>query len=230
MARPDHEAIRGEHWGAMKILVVDDHPLFLSGIRTVLEGLADAVTILEAGSAEAAFAHLERAPDIDFLCLDVQLPGMDGIEFLEELRRRRVPVPVLILSAQESPAVVDRALKAGANGYVSKHATRDELALGLTTIARTGRYLSTALRRPLDDFRAGIRRAGPGAVKLTRRQRQVLALLAEGLANPAIAARLGIAESTVKGHLVALYATLDAETRTACVARARELGLLETGV
>ena len=219
--------IQRERLRAMKVLVVDDHPLFLSGIRGVLEGLADEVCVLEAGSAEDAIAHIERAPDIDFICLDLQLPGLNGIEFLDELRKRRVPAPVVILSALESPGIIHRALKAGANGYISKSTARDELVTGLEAIARSGHYVSPMLRRPLDSFRAGIGPAGEGGVNLTRRQRQILDLLACGLSNPEIASQLNIAESTVKGHLATLYELLNAETRTACLAEARRLGLLE---
>ena len=208
--------IQRERLHAMKVLVVDDHPLFLSGIRGVIESLADEVCVLEATSAEDAIAQIEREPDIDFICLDLQLPGLNGIEFLSELRRRRVPAPVVILSALESPGIIHRALKAGANGYISKTAPRDELVKGLSAIARSGHYVSSALRRPLDSFRAGIGSAGAGGVNLTRRQRQILDLLASGLSNPEIAGQLCLAESTVKGHLATLYALLNAETRTAC--------------
>lgn len=211
----------------MKVLVVDDHPLFLSGIRGVIESLADEVCVLEATSAEEAVARIQREPDIDFICLDLQLPGLNGIEFLGELRRRRVPAPVVILSALESPGIIHRALKAGAIGYISKTAPRDELVKGLRAIVRSGHYVSPALRRPLDNFRAGIGPRGGGGVNLTRRQRQILELLASGLGNPEIAGRLRIAQSTVKGHLATLYALLNVETRTACLAEARRLGVLE---
>ena len=224
---PLSNEIDRERLHAMKVLVVDDHPLFLSGIRGVLESLADDVSVLEAGSAEDAIEHIQRAPDIDFICLDLQLPGLNGIEFLAELRKRRVPAPVVILSALESPNVIHCALKAGANGYISKTTARDELVTGLETIARSGHYVSPILRRRLDNFRAGFGTADEGGVNLTRRQRQILDLLASGLSNPEIAGQLNIAESTVKGHLATLYALLDAETRTACLAEARRLGLLE---
>ena len=158
----------------------------------------------------------------------MQLPGLNGIEFLGELRARRVPVPVVILSALESPAIIHRALSAGASGYISKTAPRDELVRGLRAIARAGHYVSPTLRRPLDNFRAGIGPVEGGGITLTRRQRQILDLLASGRSNLDIAGRLSIAESTVKGHLATLYALLNAETRTACVAEARRMGLLDS--
>ena len=166
---PLSNEIDRERLHAMKVLVVDDHPLFLSGIRGVLESLADDVSVLEAGSAEDAIEHIQRAPDIDFICLDLQLPGLNGIEFLAELRKRRVPAPVVILSALESPNVIHCALKAGANGYISKTTARDELVTELETIARSGHYVSPILRRRLDNFRAGFGTADEGGVNLTRR-------------------------------------------------------------
>jgi DNA-binding NarL/FixJ family response regulator len=211
----------------MIVLVVDDHPLFLSGVRVVLEAMADDVTVLEACSGQEAFGQLETTPEIDFVCLDLQLPDMNGLEFLSAVRQRRVPVPVVILSAIESPGEIHNALKAGANGYISKTTAREELVKGLQTIARSGHYVSPALRRPLDNFRAGIGATGDATIKLTRRQRQILDLLAAGLGNSDIAAQLNIAESTVKGHLATLYALLNTDTRTACIAEARRVGLLQ---
>jgi DNA-binding NarL/FixJ family response regulator len=208
------------------ILVVDDHPIFMIGIRNVLQELAPVVNILEATTAEIALEMVSSDPFPDFICLDMQLPGLDGIAFLGELRNRKIPVPVIALSASASPEIVHRALSAGASGYLSKATPREELLEGFRAMLKGGRYVARSLRAPLDYFRVGAVSGTQGAISLTRRQRQVLDSVAAGLGNRQIAENLSISESTVKGHLVTLFSILDADNRTACVAEARKLGLL----
>jgi DNA-binding NarL/FixJ family response regulator len=201
--------------------------MLISSIRSVMENLADEVIVLEATSAEQALEQLERETNLDFICLDMGLPGLSGLELLGELRKRRVSIPVVMLSAKDEPDLVHRALKAGARGYISKTATRDELLEGFNAIIRTGHYVSPVLRRALDSYRAGIEPSISGEIRLTRRQGQILGLLATGASNRDIADSLGISESTVKGHLVTLYATLNSDNRTGCIAEARRLGLFD---
>ena len=211
----------------MKILLVDDHPLFLAGIRHVLAGLADQVTILEAGSAETAFECLDAHPDLDWICLDLQLPGLDGFDFLAELKTRRITTPIVILSANDSPSVVHRALRAGASGYLSKSTPMYEIRAAFDALEHRGHYVSSSLRAELDNFRAGIADPRSGGIALTRRQRQVLKLVAEGRSNNAIADQLGVAESTVKGHVSTLFSIFDVDNRTGCVREASRLGFVD---
>lgn len=211
----------------MKILLIDDHPLFIAGIRGVLQALGPDVEIHDAGTAERALAVLDLQHDFDYLCLDLQLPDSDGFELLAELTRRRLPVPVLIMSANESPDIVHRALKSGASGYLSKTSPVEEIRQAFAELERKGHYVSPRLRQPLDAFRAGIERIVDGRVALSARQREVLRLLGDGLNNRDIASRLGVSLSTVKWHVSILFALLDTENRTACALAARRLGLLD---
>lgn len=210
----------------MNILIVDDHPLFLGGLRDVLGELDENIEISEANSVEAAFEYLDNGVTFEFVCLDLQLPGMNGIEFLRELRARRIPTPVLILSAVDNASIVNDALNAGANGYLSKAAPRPELLNGFRAMLRNGRYISSDLRASLDSFRAGLGRVNDRSVTLTRRQLQVLTLIAEGLSNAEIGKCLNVAESTIKGHVVTLFSIFDVENRLACINEARALQIL----
>lgn len=211
----------------MKVLLVDDHPLFIAGIRGVLETLGPDVEVLEAGTAQRALGVLDVHLDFDYLCLDLQLPDMDGFDLLAELNRRRLPVPVLIMSANESPDIVHRALKSGAAGYLSKSAPIGEIRQAFDDLERKGRYVSPRLRPALDAFRAGVEHVAEGRVALSARQREVLRLLGEGLNNRDIANRLGVSLSTVKWHVSILFALLDTENRTSCAVAARRLGLID---
>ena len=212
----------------MKILVVDDHPLFLSGIRQVLEhSNGSTADIFEASSVAAALSLIEAHPDLDWILLDLQLPGADGFALLGELAQRRTSIPVVIVSSDTEPATVDRALRAGASGYLSKSAPSSEIVEALHTLEHTGRYVARSLRGALDAYRSGaIARTGL-AVELTRRQHQILGHIAQGLGNREIAQRLSLAESTVKGHIATLFSIFDAGNRTECVHEARRMRLLD---
>lgn len=211
----------------LRILLIDDHPLFLAGIRSVLSARAGAVEIFECTSAAAGERVLAAQPDLDFICVDLELPDRDGLSFIADLDRRRLPVPIIVLSAAQAPETVHRALKAGACAYIAKSTPGEAILAAFAEIARTGHYVSPELRAPLDAFRAGLHGVATGAVNLTERQHEVLQLLAHGCNNQEIASRLAVSVRTVKWHVSSLLALLDADNRTACAARARELGLLD---
>ena len=211
----------------MKILLLDDHPLFRRGIIQALQDLSPSPEVVESDRAGTALSLLAESPDFDCLFLDLDLPDLDGLQFLSELRRSRIAVPVIILSANDQAAMVDRCLRAGAAGYLSKATAGGEIAAALAALEQGGHYVGRCLRRPLDQYRAGLSHGAAIARTLTRRQRQVLRHVAEGLSNQEIAARIGITESTVKGHVSTLLVLFGAENRTQCARAAREEGLLD---
>ncbi len=209
----------------MKILLVDDHPLFRKGMVETMVGMPFGVETLEARSAQEALVLLGDHADIDYLFLDLQLPDMDGLTFLGELEARALAVPVVVLSADDGVRRVDRCLRAGAQGYLSKSALADEIAEALTAMETVGYYVERALRGPLRDYRRGMTVDQWLGTRLTRRQQQVLECLAEGMSNRDIAQALDISVSTVKGHVATLFALLDAGSRTQCISLARKKGL-----
>ncbi|MEQ8231054.1 MAG: response regulator transcription factor [Gammaproteobacteria bacterium] len=210
----------------MRFLIVDDHPLFRAGLREVLRSLPEVVDVLEAGDVPEALGILAREPHIDWICLDLQLPGPGGIELIEHVHGSGRHVAVAVLSAVDQPATMERALTAGAVAYIAKSASADELTAAFDALRTQGFYLSPAIKRALADHHAGIVRQGARVVRLTRRQRQVLALIADGHANGGIAARLDLAESTVKAHVSTLFDLLGVDNRAGCVREAALLGLL----
>lgn len=210
----------------MKILIVEDHPLMLSGVRDVITDAWPDAACDGVASAEDALRAIAQAGDYALVCVDLQLPDLDGVELIRRVRGGQPSLPVVVLSANEHPRSVQQALDAGAQGYLVKSLARDAMIDALREFRSTGNYLPPALREIL--ARHGTARAAlRGAPRLTRRQRDVLALLALGLGNQAIAARLALTESTVKGHVSSLLDLFGADNRTACVRHARELGLLE---
>ncbi len=183
---------------------------------------ADAV-LLEASNADDALGLVPEHRDLDLVLLDLELPGRPGLDALRELRQRFPEVPVAIVSGNEEPAVVRRALDAGACGFVPKSSTGELLRQALKLILSGGIYVPpAALAAP----------AGPaadGALRrerfhqLTERQREVLALVARGLTNREIAGVLSIAEGTVKNHVAAILERLEISNRTEAAFVLREL-------
>lgn len=207
--------------------MVDDHPLFINGLRQYLAELEPSVAITEASTAAQAWTLLAEHPDhYDFIFLDIQLPDAGGIELLEAFKARNIRAPILVISAREEPAWIHNALSAGAAGFLSKASPRLELKEALTALRANTHYVSSHLLRPLDDYRAGLGGDINGKIRLTRRQRSVIELIAKGYNNQQISHELGISESTVKGHISTLFDLLDVQNRTSCLHQARKYGLL----
>ena len=205
----------------IRILVVDDHPVVREGLVAILEDehefkVADAV-----GSAEDAVAAIERArPDI--ILLDLELPGADGVEAIPRLLAAAPTARIVVLTAYDTEERVLGALRAGARGYLLKGAAADEIAGAIRAVHAGGSYLTA---RVAATVLTQVREPGR-TTALTRRERMVLRLVADGLSSKAIARRLGITERTVKFHVGSILNKFGADTRAQAVAEAARRGLL----
>jgi len=209
-----------------RVLLVDDHALVRAGIRALLNDIPEIEVVGETGDGIDAIERIRRDPP-DAVLLDVTLPGTNGIEVADRVRRLGVSTRVLILSMHAGPDYVARALAAGASGYLIKDAAFDELATALATIFRGGRYLS----RGIDE--AIVRSlAIPGGTEssplnlLTPRQRQVLQLIAEGRGTREIAERLHLSVKTVETHRAQLMQRLGIQDVSGLVRIAIRTGIL----
>jgi DNA-binding NarL/FixJ family response regulator len=212
----------------LKILLIDDHRLFLAGMANILATLAENVQVLQAADAKEALACVDDHVDLDWIFLDLQLPKIDGFQLMAAFRERMISAPVVILSANEDPATVDLALRRGASGYVTKSAHKDEIIHALAQIEQTGSYVSASLEAQLRNYRAGETTAErSGRLRLSERQLEVLDLMAQGYSNKRIAETLFLCESTIKNHVSSLLATLNARNRTQCIIEANKLGLIK---
>lgn len=217
----------------MKILVVDDHPLILEALRHLLKQLETVVEILDAPNAEAGRQLAAAHADLDLLLLDLTLPGVNGLDFLLELRQEYPAIPVVVLSASERPEDVMRALDLGAMGYIPKTSSKDVMLQALRLVLSGGIYLPAIALTLRDDPLPPPRiaepvvkpRTTPQALGLTSRQAEVLALLLQGRPNKEICRQLGLAEGTVKIHVAAILRALNVSTRTQAVIEASRLGL-----
>ncbi|WP_256106216.1 response regulator transcription factor [Streptomyces sp. ODS05-4] len=206
--------------GPIRLLLADDHPVVRAGLRAVLETEPGIVVAAEAATAEEAVARA-LAGGVDVVLMDLRFgAGMTGAQATAEITARPGAPRVLVVTTYDSDADTLPAIEAGATGYLLKDAPPEELAAAVRTAA-AGR---TALAPRVAD-RLMHRLRAP-ATSLTRRETEVLALVAEGLSNQAVAARLHLTEGTVKSHLGRVFGKLGVESRTAAVAAAADLGLI----
>lgn len=203
----------------IRILIVDDHPI----VRAGLVGLVDAADDLDVvGTAATGLeaVDLARALAPDVVLMDLRMPGLDGDEATARILAAVPATKVVILTTYESDDAILRAIGAGASGYLLKAAPEAELLAGIRAVAAGEVALAPSVSRVL------VRRAARPAPVLSPREIDVLRLVAEGLSNREIGARLHLGEATVKTHLLTAFPKLGAKSRTGAVTRARELGLL----
>jgi len=206
----------------IRVVVVDDHALHRDGTRQIFEAYPDLEVVGEAGSGEVALALINQLrPDV--VLLDIRLPGMNGIEVAAQLSRDHPDVRVLMVSAYDEDEYVRGALEAGAAGYLSKTAPGRELVQAVRSVAGGASVLQNGLAARL---LISTRQPEQGADELSERELAVLRLLADGLHNRELAARLGISTRTVERHCDNIYAKLDVGSRTEAVLRAVSTKLL----
>lgn len=227
----------------MKVLLVDDHPLILAALQSVIQGLGDDVTVVGVETAEAARLALHEDSSFDLVLLDLSLGEVDGFEVLTELRATWPAVPVVVVSASERTSDVIRAIDLGAMGFVPKRTSNGELAGALELVMSGGLYVPPSMlglngalpRMDADTVPAVMRHEAqadlshlaqpaphqkPGSlasIGLTPRQTEVLALLLQGLPNKLIARQLNVSVETVKDHVAAVLRALNVSSRTQAV-------------
>lgn len=206
---------------AIRLLIVDDHPVVRDGLAAILGTQADFAVVGEASSGDEALAQYARlTPDV--VLLDLEMPGMDGIVVLQRLRQTHPQVRAVVFTAFDTDDRILGALQAGAKGYLLKGAPRTELFNAIRVVHSGGTLL-----QPVVASRLLEQLASPDIFEeLTPREQVVLALLAQGKQNKEIAGELEITERTVKFHLSAIYGKLGAGNRTEAVTIALQRGLV----
>ncbi|MDP6344256.1 MAG: response regulator transcription factor [Alphaproteobacteria bacterium] len=204
----------------LTVLTIDDHAVFRAGLRHVLHQLDDEVEIVEANSPQEG---LELADgDFDLILTDLLFEGVGGAIDLSELCRAFDDKPVVVMSVKDRASDVRNAIQCGASGYIPKAAPADVMIGALRLVLAGGVYLPPTL---LDAPGPSARERGDGDTSdiLTPRQKEVLALLAEGKSNKAIAGELGLSPGTVKVHMTRIFKTLGVSNRTEAVIASAKL-------
>lgn len=217
----------------MKILIVDDHPLFVEGVRPALEKLSATVELLSARSSQEARELMDSHDDLKLILLDLSLPDEDGLSLLRSSRAFLDKAPVVLLTASRRLSDMQAALAAGAKGYICKSSTLEVVRSALSLVIAGGVYIppemiqdATGEFQQLEETTnaAAVTRA---TIRLTPRQTEVLKLLVDGQgrSNKEIANLIGCSEATIKVHVTALLKAMDVSNRVQLQTAARQLGL-----
>jgi len=201
-----------------KILIADDHPLFREAIINVIQTNFDGCETFETENLDASLALTEEHDDLDLILLDLNMPGMNGLNGLITLRNEAPTIPVVIVSAEEDKQIVLQAITYGAVGFITKSLARDEMAEALKQVLDGQVYLPSNIIRA-NKPQAQQRRQEENQIppellsSLTRRQLLVLERMSTGESNKQIAYNLNIAETTVKAHVSAILRKLGVHNR-----------------
>ncbi|OYW37232.1 MAG: DNA-binding response regulator [Hydrogenophilales bacterium 12-61-10] len=209
----------------MKTLLADDHPLMREGIRQVLAQLEPGLEIVDAHDYPSLFSHTRIHPDLDLALVDLNMPGFVGMQGITLFRSEFPDIPLVVLSASESPHDIRSALEAGALGYIPKAASTEVMLAALRKVLAGDIYVPTCF----DDSHGGLHTVAPDDFKalqhsgLTARQFEVARLLVQGFANKNIGGMLAMSEGTVKVHIAAIFRAFNVSNRTEAVLEIQRL-------
>jgi len=204
----------------IRVLLVDDHTIVRTGIAGMLAETSSVTVVGEAANGEEALRQVSvLEPDV--VLMDLRMPGLDGASAIAQLRAQGDRRGILVLTTYDTDADIVRAVEAGANGYLLKDASRDELIQAIEAVSRGESWLAPSVAsRVMGHLRK------PGADALSDRELEVLRRVARGRSNKEIAGEMHISQATVKTHLIHIYRKLDVNDRTAAVTAALERGLI----
>ena len=205
-----------------RFVIADDHPLFRGALREAVSGVFERAEIAEAGSFDEVAKLLDRGGEVDLILLDLTMPGVRGFSGLMYLRAQYPSVPIVVVSANEDPAVIRRCMDFGASGFIPKTLGIEAMRSAFVTVLKRG------VRTPPDvDLESGSDAETAALMArlatLTPQQVRVLMMLSEGMLNKQIAYELSVSEATVKAHVSAILQKLGVESRTQAVIAASKI-------
>jgi DNA-binding NarL/FixJ family response regulator len=210
----------------MKILIVDDHTLFRSGMVHLLQSLSPQPVVVESEDLTSAVEILISQSDVDLVLLDLKLSDAVGVDSLLKLRKQAPDTSIIVLSGEQDPIVIRRCIDHGAMGFITKSATHDELLNAIRLIIAGGIYLPREVMANAIHSRNPEERTDVALLaSLSDRQREVLTYLLQGKPNKTISSKMEISQNTVKAHLSAIFRTLGARNRTEAVYFAARAGV-----
>ena len=211
---------------AIKILIVDDHPVVREGIGAMLKHEPDFKIVGEAANGlEALEQARELSPDV--ILMDLRMPEMDGVEAITKIKEAKPEIKFIILTTYSDDEYIFKGIAAGARAYLLKDAPRDELFKAIRAVSRGESLIQPVVASRVLDKLAELSRKNPGAETLSEREVEVLRLMAKGVSNSNIAEELSITQSTVKTHITSIFQKLNVTTRTEAVTTALKRGIIQ---
>lgn len=211
----------------IRVGLVEDDRHYRESLELLLNLAPDAVLVAAYDRPTHFLADREAGPELDVVIMDLDLPDMDGMEAIRRLRAMGSTVPVVVLTAFDDPPRIVQAIQAGADGYLLKRATGDELLAHLRQAVSGGAALTPGVARSVLDLLRGRRRTGTPPPDLSRRERDVLEALVRGLSYKQVAAELGVSIETVRSHVRSLYKKLQVHSATEAVSKALREGWVD---
>jgi DNA-binding NarL/FixJ family response regulator len=210
---------------AETVIVADDHPLFRTAIKEALEADQGQTNFLEANSFESLQELVDRNRDVDLVLLDLHMPGVSGFAGLVYLCKRYPSVPVVIISANEDPVVIQRALEHGAAGFIPKSSSIDTITDAIAAVLMGEIWSPDAMISNLPGNNVSEVELAERMAQLTPQQFKVLMMMSQGLLNKQIAYDLNVSEATIKAHVSAIMSKLRVNNRTQAVLAASKLSV-----
>jgi DNA-binding NarL/FixJ family response regulator len=211
---------------AIKILIVDDHPVVREGIGAMLKREPDFKIVGEASNGlEAVEQARGLSPDV--ILMDLRMPEMDGVEAITRIKEAKPEVKFIILTTYSDDEYIFKGIAAGARAYLLKDAPREELFKAIRAVYRGESLIQPVVASRVLDKLAELSRKNPGAETLSEREVEVLRLMAKGVSNSNIADELSITQSTVKTHITSIFQKLGVTTRTEAVTTALKRGIIQ---
>jgi DNA-binding NarL/FixJ family response regulator len=209
----------------IRILIVDDHPVFRFGLRSLISSIADLEVIGEATSGESA---IEQAAGLqpDIILMDINMSGMNGIDATRQILQEQPEIAILVITMFDDDSVFD-AMQAGARGYLLKGADPEETVRAIHSVASGAAIFSPKVAERLITYFGRNKDSTPSGrfPQLTEREREILELIAQGLTNPAIAERLVLSPKTVRNHVSNIFSKLQVSDRAQAIVKARQAGM-----
>lgn len=209
----------------LRVLLADDHPVFLAGMRQLVEAMPGMTVAAETTNGTDAVAAAESLA-LDVAVLDLHMPGLSGVEATRAITTRKPAVGVIILTMLDDDDSLFAAMRAGAKGYLLKGAGPAEVAQAITAVGNGAAVFGPGIAHRLIDYFAAPQRASAEQISgLTAREREILTLVADGHSNAAIAEQLFLSAKTVRNHVSNIFAKLHVADRAQAMVRARRAGL-----
>jgi DNA-binding NarL/FixJ family response regulator len=194
-----------------RIMIVDDHPIVRHGIAQLLNGQTDMEVIAEAEDAESAMRQL-RDTNFELLIVDISMPGLSGLDLIRRIKTKDAHLPILVLSMHDESVYAERALAAGARGFLMKHEATDKLVSAVRKLLGGGVYLSRTLEERMFQTFVGGQVVDEPLKRLTEREFEVLQLIAQGLTSAQIAKRINRSIKSVEAYRTAIRSKLGAKS------------------